>query len=276
MRWRAGQRRAARQAERQQANADRQFREADHWADVAEAAPNYRREITAERAGRGTREELSTPYGMGYTEDRHMGWDEYFGGELDAAKASDGPVLPGGALDAEISRLALAFPDPGDFGPGADADAATVAAWEERAWAEGERDRARDRAELEERRAAEVDDPAESHRYRPAPRVTAREITTDASEHRVTWDQYLHAGLGGEQDADAHRQQRERVRAAGQGPADGSHPGGLFADAIAASDRRAAQQDREAARWVRGGREQQELRDARRLARWRRRIRRLR
>src|SRR5258708_7729069 len=169
MRWRAGQRRAARQAERQQAKADRLFREADHWADVAEAAPNYRREITAERAGRVTREELSTPDGMGYTEDRHMGWDEYFGGELDAAKASDGPVLPGGALDAEISRLALAFPDPGDFGPGADADAATVAAWEERAWAEGERDRARDRAELEERRAAAGGDPPGRPRKPPAP-----------------------------------------------------------------------------------------------------------
>src|SRR5258708_27061107 len=97
MRWRAGQRRAARQAERQQANADWLFREADHWADVAEAAPNHHREITAERAGRVTREELSTPHGMGYTEDRHMGWDEdirgEFGGAPDAAKARDGPRL---------------------------------------------------------------------------------------------------------------------------------------------------------------------------------------
>src|SRR5258708_36510418 len=73
MRWRAGQRRAARQAERQQANADRLFREADHWADVAEAALNYRREITAGRAGRGTRGEMSTPGGMGYTRGRPLG-----------------------------------------------------------------------------------------------------------------------------------------------------------------------------------------------------------
>src|SRR5258708_31983507 len=135
-----------------------------------------------------------------------MGWDEYCGGELDAAKASDGPVLPGGALDAEISRLALAFPDPGDFGPGADADAATVAAWEERAWAEGERDRARDRAELEERRASEVDDPSVSPIYPPAPRGTAREITTCAMESPVSGVQQPPTQLGVDQVSEAHRQ----------------------------------------------------------------------
>src|SRR5258708_37446209 len=100
MRWRAGQRRAARQAERQQANADRLFREADHWADVAEAAPHHRREITAGRAGRVSREGLSTPYGMGYTADRHMGGGEYFGGEVGAREATDRPVPSRGALAA--------------------------------------------------------------------------------------------------------------------------------------------------------------------------------
>jgi len=61
-----------------------------------------------------------------------------------------------------------------------------------------------------------------------------------------------------------HRQQPERDRVADQGPAEGDIPGGIFADAIATIDRRAAQQDQQAARWVRGAREQQELRDARR------------
>ena len=142
--------RRARAERRQQAEADRLFAEADRLAEQIEASPNYRREITAQRAARVMRQELATPYGTGYTQDRDLTWADYTRGELDgerdAAKAGDGTALPGNALDAEISRLALAFPGPGDLAPGAGADAATAAAREERVWAEGERQRARDRA----------------------------------------------------------------------------------------------------------------------------------
>ena len=110
--------RQARAGRRRQAETDRLFALADELAKQAGERPDYQREITAERAARVMREELATPYGMGYTEDRDMSWDEYirgeFGGELDGAKAGSGPGLSGGPLDAEIDRLAVMYPE---YGP---------------------------------------------------------------------------------------------------------------------------------------------------------------
>ena len=115
--------RQARAERGQQAEADRLFALADELANQAGKRPDYQREITAERAARMMRQELATPYGMGYTEDREMSWDEYirgeFGGDLDGAKAGSGPGLSGGPLDAEIDRLAMKYPEygPDEFVP---------------------------------------------------------------------------------------------------------------------------------------------------------------
>jgi predicted GIY-YIG superfamily endonuclease len=110
--------RQTRAERRREAEADRLFALADELAKQAGERPDYQREITAERAARVMRQELATPYGMGYTEDRDMSWDEYirgeFGGELDGAKAGRGPRLSGGPLDAEIDRLAVIYPE---YGP---------------------------------------------------------------------------------------------------------------------------------------------------------------
>jgi hypothetical protein len=90
-----------RQEARQQAEANALFREADRLADVADLAPNYRRQITSDRAAR-VMGEIGEPLARD-------------------ARAS-GPELKGGALDREIDRLAQLYPEPGLSEPAAVAD----------------------------------------------------------------------------------------------------------------------------------------------------------
>jgi hypothetical protein len=79
---------------RQQAEANTQSKEADHLADVAEAeaAPNYRRQITSDRAARVMRE---------------------IGEPLARDARTSGLELMGGELDREIDRLAQLYREPG-------------------------------------------------------------------------------------------------------------------------------------------------------------------
>jgi hypothetical protein len=81
---------------RQQAEADAPFKEADRLADAAEAAPNYRRQITSDRAARVMRE---------------------IGDPLARDARASGPELTDGELDREIDRLAQLYPEPGPGGP---------------------------------------------------------------------------------------------------------------------------------------------------------------
>src|ERR1019366_7091345 len=77
---------------RQQAEADAPFKEADRLADAAEAAPDYRRQITSDRAARVLRE---------------------IGEPLAHDARASGPELTGGEIDREIDRLAQLYPEPG-------------------------------------------------------------------------------------------------------------------------------------------------------------------
>jgi hypothetical protein len=81
-----------REVARQQAEADALFREPDRLADAAEAAPDYRRQITSDRAARVLRE---------------------IGEPLAHDARASGPELTGGELDREIDRLAQLYPEPG-------------------------------------------------------------------------------------------------------------------------------------------------------------------
>jgi hypothetical protein len=80
---------------RQQAEADAPFKEADR---LAEATPDYRRQITSDRAARVMRE---------------------IGDPLARDARASSPELTGGELDREIDRLAQLYPEPG---PGEPAD----------------------------------------------------------------------------------------------------------------------------------------------------------
>jgi predicted GIY-YIG superfamily endonuclease len=82
---------------RQQAEADRLFALADQLEAQAAARPNYQREITAERAAR-IRAELAALTSSARQQPRE-------------------PRLAGADLDAEIDRLAEAFPEAGRQGP---------------------------------------------------------------------------------------------------------------------------------------------------------------
>ena len=86
-----------REEARQQAEADALLREADRLADAAEAAPDYRRQITSDRAARVLRE---------------------VGEPLARDARASGPELTGGELD----RLAQLYPEPGLSEPAAVAD----------------------------------------------------------------------------------------------------------------------------------------------------------
>ena len=77
---------------RQQAEADAPFKEADRLADVAEAAMNYRHQITSDRAARVMRE---------------------IGDPLARDARTFSPELTGRELDREIDRLAQLYPEPG-------------------------------------------------------------------------------------------------------------------------------------------------------------------
>lgn len=83
---------------RQQAEAGALFEEADRPADVGETAPNYRRQITSDRAARVMRE---------------------IGDPLARDARASGPELTGRELDREIDRLAQLYPE---AGPGELAD----------------------------------------------------------------------------------------------------------------------------------------------------------
>jgi hypothetical protein len=94
-----------REEAQQQAEGHAVFREADRPADVAEAAPNYRRQITSNRAARVMRE---------------------IGKPLARDARASGPELTGRDLDREIDRLAQLYPEPGlgePKGPGRDLEA---------------------------------------------------------------------------------------------------------------------------------------------------------
>ena len=134
---RAAAREHAEQEARAQAEADALFAEADRLDNLIRQPYGYRQQINAERAARIMRQ-LGEPL------------------TRDAGK--DGPALAGADLDAEIDRLAEAYPEPvlepenplaSGLAPGPDATPEEVAAWEEWAWEQGERERAEARAELE-------------------------------------------------------------------------------------------------------------------------------
>ena len=94
-----------REEARQRAEPGALFREADRLVDVAEAGPNYRRQITSDRAARVMRE---------------------IGKPLARDARASGPELTGGELDREIDRLAQLYPEPGlgePAGPGRDLEA---------------------------------------------------------------------------------------------------------------------------------------------------------
>ena len=90
--WTAVRDRAAQIEHEQQAEAGAPFNEADRLADEAEAAPNYRRQITSDRAARVMRE---------------------IGEPLARDARAPGPELTGRELDCEIDRLAQLYPEPG-------------------------------------------------------------------------------------------------------------------------------------------------------------------
>src|ERR1019366_10532122 len=81
-----------REVARQQAEADALFREPDRLADAAEAAPDYRHQITSDRAARVLRA---------------------IGEPLAHDARASGPELTGGEIDREIDRLAQLYPEPG-------------------------------------------------------------------------------------------------------------------------------------------------------------------
>jgi hypothetical protein len=90
---------AARAEAARQAEADALFAEADRWADLAGEPPDFRQEITRERAAR-IMQQLGEPV------------------TPDARPQAPEPVLSGAERDAEIDRLAELFPEPEASGPG--------------------------------------------------------------------------------------------------------------------------------------------------------------
>jgi hypothetical protein len=94
------QKRAAARAEAaRQAQADALFAEADRWADLAGEPPDFRQQITRERAAR-IMQQLGEPVTPG------------------ARASAPQPVLSGTERDAEIDRLAELFPEPEACRPG--------------------------------------------------------------------------------------------------------------------------------------------------------------
>jgi hypothetical protein len=91
---------AARQRAAQQAEADALFAEADRWADLAGEPPDFRQQITRERAAR-IMQQLGEPL------------------VRDARAAETEPGLTGAERDAEIDRLAALYPEPEAAGCGA-------------------------------------------------------------------------------------------------------------------------------------------------------------
>ena len=87
-----GSKRRDKARQQAEAEADAPFKEADRPADLAEAAPNYRRQITSDRAARVMGE---------------------IGDPLARDARTSGPELRGGELDREIDRLAQLYPEPG-------------------------------------------------------------------------------------------------------------------------------------------------------------------
>lgn len=94
----AARERAAQQA-RQQAEADALFAEADRWTDLAGEPPDFRQQITGERAAR-IMQQLAEPLAR------------------DAQAAGPDAGLTGAERDAEIDRLAALYPEPETPGPG--------------------------------------------------------------------------------------------------------------------------------------------------------------
>ena len=89
------ERRAAARAEAaRRAEADALFAEADRWAQAAGEPPDFRQEITRERAAR-VMAQIGEPLAQ------------------DARAAAAEPVLAGAELDAEVDRLAEQYPEPG-------------------------------------------------------------------------------------------------------------------------------------------------------------------
>jgi hypothetical protein len=121
------EKRAAAKAEAaRQAEADALFAEADRWADLAGEPPDFRQEITKERAAR-VMEQLAEPL------------------TRDARAAAAEPELSGAERDAEIGRLAELFPEPDAPMPGpwdrltASSDAAEAARQREQVAAAAQR-----------------------------------------------------------------------------------------------------------------------------------------
>jgi hypothetical protein len=121
------QKRAAAKAEAaRQAEADALFAEADRWADLAAEPPDFRQEITRERAAR-VMQQLAGPLTQ------------------DARAAAAEPELSGAERDAEIGRLAELFPEPQAARPEpgdrlmAGSDAAQTARQQEQAAAAAQR-----------------------------------------------------------------------------------------------------------------------------------------
>jgi hypothetical protein len=97
---------AARAQAARQAEADTLFAEADRWADLAGEPPDFRQQITRERATR-IMQQLAEPVAPG-----------------NQAEVSE-PALSGAERDAEIGRLAELFPEPDASGPGTSPDPPT-------------------------------------------------------------------------------------------------------------------------------------------------------
>ena len=94
------QKRAAARAEAaRQAKADALFAEANRWADLAGEPPDFRQQITRERAAR-IMQQLGEPL------------------TTDARAQAAEPALSGAERDAEIDRLAELFPEPEALEPG--------------------------------------------------------------------------------------------------------------------------------------------------------------
>jgi hypothetical protein len=94
---------AARAEAARQAEADALFAEADRWADLAGEPPDFRQQITRERAAR-IMQQLAEPL------------------PPDPRARGAEPVLSGTERDAEIDRLAKLFPEPQTPGPGTTPD----------------------------------------------------------------------------------------------------------------------------------------------------------
>jgi hypothetical protein len=141
--------------------ADRLWAIADELEKQMGRQPGYQHELTAERAAR-----IRARLGEDLARDAHIeAMPQAEGQPLehwaitpdDVARAGREPVLQGAERDAEIDRLAAAFPESGwPPVPGRDATAAEVATWEEWAWEQGEREAAEDRADSD-RRWAEIE-----------------------------------------------------------------------------------------------------------------------